>query len=115
MTDHIAEDVLAHSEDEGEWDDAPEKIEVRPSGTQVISARLPEELAQRFLDEAERRGIKPSQLAREAIELLLEDDARLEGVKYYLGFKTRLWGPPTASYETETPLVFKETGSWVHS
>ncbi len=63
-----ADEVLAHSEDEGEWEDEPEQVESRPSGTQVISARLPTVLAEGLLAEANRRGIRPSELVRQAVE-----------------------------------------------
>lgn len=113
MTKHVADEVLAHSEDADEWEETAEPIEVRPSGSQVISARLPDDVAQRFLEEAARRGLKPSQLARAAIEMLLDVEPRVEAIKYYYGAKARLWGTGVASYETESPLVLKE--SWVTS
>lgn len=114
MTDHVADDVLARSEDVGEWEDVAEAIEVRPSGSHVISARIPEELAQRFLDEASRRGLKPSQLAREAFERLLSHDAQVGSVNFTVGYKTRVWGSAkSASYRTETPLVFQADSDWL--
>lgn len=67
-TRNAADSVLAHSEDEGEWDNEPEQIESRPSGTQVISARLPTILAEHVLAEASDRGIRPSELVRQAVE-----------------------------------------------
>ena len=65
---NTADTVLAHSEDDGEWEEEPEQIESRPSGTQVISARLPTVLAERLLSEASSRGIRPSELVRQAVE-----------------------------------------------
>ncbi len=66
-----ADEVLLHSEDEGEWEEEPEQIETKPSGSQVISARLPASLTERVLAEAGRRGVRPSELVREAIEMWL--------------------------------------------
>jgi hypothetical protein len=63
-----ADEVLAHSEDEGEWEEEPAQIESRPSGTQVISARLPSVLAEALLAEAQRLRVRPSELVREAVE-----------------------------------------------
>lgn len=63
-----ADEVLAHSEDEGEWEEEPAPIESRPSGTQVISARLPSALAEALLAEAQRLRVRPSELVREAVE-----------------------------------------------
>jgi len=68
-----ADEIIAHSQDEGEWEDEPEQIETRPSGNQVISARLPTALAEKLLSEAGRRGVRPSELVREAVEALLHD------------------------------------------
>jgi hypothetical protein len=69
--ERLADDILEHSEDEGEWEQEPEEIESRPSGSQVISARLPTALAEQVLAEAARRGAKPSEVVREAIEIWL--------------------------------------------
>ena len=70
-TKRPADEVLAHSEDKGEWEEEPEQIESRPSGSQVISARLPTVLAEALLAEAARRGVRPSELIRDAIEIWL--------------------------------------------
>jgi hypothetical protein len=70
-TKRLADEALAHSEDEGEWEDEPEQIESRPSGNQVISARLPTALAEELLSEAARRGVRPSELVRQAVEAFL--------------------------------------------
>src|SRR5215472_13328625 len=76
-----ADDVLAHSEDEGEWEEEPELIESRPSGTQVVSARLPTILAEELLDEAGRRGIRPSELVRQAVDAFLRaGSGRVAGI-----------------------------------
>lgn len=71
--ERVANEVLEHSEDEGEWDEQPVRIETRPSGTQVVSARLPTALAEELLAEAERRGVKPSELVRDAVDRLLHE------------------------------------------
>jgi hypothetical protein len=63
-----ADEVLVHSEDEDEWEDEPEQIESRPSGTQVISARLPSALAEELLAAAAQRKVRPSDVVREAVE-----------------------------------------------
>jgi hypothetical protein len=63
-----ADDVLAHSEDEGEWDDQPVAAAVRPSGSQVLSARIPAALADQVFEEAARRGVSMSEVVRAAIE-----------------------------------------------
>jgi len=70
-----ADEVLAHSEDDGEWEDEPEQIESRPSGTQVISARLPAPPAKALLNEASSRGIRPSEIVRQAVESYMRSGA----------------------------------------
>lgn len=46
-------------------------IERRPSGNQVISARLPDSLALPLLDEASRLQVSPSEMVRRAVEAYL--------------------------------------------
>lgn len=109
MTDReLADEVLAHSEDVGEWEETPVEIERRPSGTQVVSARLPAELAQRVIAEAEARGTRLSEVIREAVE------AHLTGVRYgsmtgYPGRRLRLISQ-VSGYETENPVVTEAPG-----
>lgn len=100
----VADDVLAHSEDEGEWEDGPAVIESRPRGTQVISARLPVALAQQLLSEAERRGVKPSDLVREAMEEFLSQDALPESVTGFPGHRLH-FSSLSMPYATENPAV----------
>lgn len=57
--------------DDGEWDDEPVHIESRPSGMQVISARLPSPLAEELLALAYARSVPPSVLIREAASAFL--------------------------------------------
>ena len=63
-----ADDVLAHSEDEDEWDDEPVEIEVRPSGSQVISVRVPDDLAHLLFAEVDRRHARLSDVVRAALD-----------------------------------------------
>jgi hypothetical protein len=79
MTDYeeAAEEALAHADDADEWEEQPTNIESRPSGTQVISARLPTALAEELLAEAARRNLKLSDLVREAVERMLHAEAGL--------------------------------------
>ncbi len=100
----IADDVLAHSEDEGEWEDNPTSIESRPRGTQVVSARLPVALAQQLLTEAGRRGIKPSELVREAMEEFLNRGLLHESVTGFPGHRLH-FSSLSMPYATENPAV----------
>jgi hypothetical protein len=92
--------ILAESINEDEWEDQPERIETRPSGTQVISARLPTQVAEELLAEAVRRRIKPSELVREAVENLLHP-SRAGGVTVS-AYRLRVVSHPS-QYLTENP------------
>lgn len=52
-----------------EWE--PMAIESRPSGMQVISARLPTALAERTLAVATAEGVRPSEVVRRALAAFL--------------------------------------------
>jgi hypothetical protein len=96
------DDVLAHSEDEGEWEDEPTRIESRPSGSQVISARLPSDLAEGLLTAAASRGIRPSELVREAVEAWLRPAAgSAVDIRAYAGNNMRLVMPSWPQGRTE--------------
>ena len=89
-----ADDILEHSEDDGEWEQEPEEIESRPSGSQVISARLPTALAEKVLTEAARRGAKPSEVVREAIESWLRSTpGGVAEISAYAGQNMRIITP----------------------
>lgn len=105
-SDEIANDVLAHSEDDNEWDDQPVRIEARPSGTQVISTRLPTALAEELFAKAEQKGLKPSELVREAVDHYLHAKmASATGevhtaISAFVGGNLRIV-TPLAQYRTE--------------
>ena len=107
-----ADEVLAVSEDEGEWEDEPEQVESRPSGTQVISARLPSALAEELLAEAQRRGSRPSEVVRAAVEMWLR--ARSSGVvdiRAYAGQNMTIVTPTAASKTENFNLVVQVEAS----
>src|SRR6266851_8293185 len=98
-----ADEVLAHSQDEGEWEDEPELIESRPSGTHVISARLPTVLAEELLSEASRRGVRPSEVVRQAVEAYLRaGSAKVAGISARSTGMLRVV-TPLSDYRTENP------------
>lgn len=101
-TEGPVDEVLAHSEDEGEWEDEPEQIETRPSGSQVISARLPSALAERLLSVAASRGVRPSELVRDAIEMWLRSSpGSVVDIKAHAGNNMRVLTPPWSPDRTE--------------
>lgn len=100
MTD--ADDVLAHSEDEGEWDDQPVAAAVRPSGNQVLSARIPVALAEQVFDEAARRGVSMSEVVRAAIEEFFTPKV-VHILTAQPGERVRIF--LTYTYDTANPVV----------
>lgn len=101
----VADDVLAHSEDEGEWENEPVVLERRSTGTQVLSARLPRELAHRVFAAAEERRTRPSDVLREALESYFAKDHHVleASATAQPGPRVRLFGPPLRGYETQNP------------
>ena len=80
--------------DEGEWGEEPEQIESRPSGMQVISARLPSALAEELLAAAAHRKVRPSQVVREAVEKWLHaGPAGILGIQASVGGDMRVLSP----------------------
>jgi len=67
-----AADLHDHRNDEGEWSDEVEVIEVRPRRTEVISFRVPSEELDRIEEAAERAGQSLSQFIRAAVQMQLE-------------------------------------------
>ena len=103
-----ADDVLEHSEDPDEWEDEAEHVESRPTGTQVISARLPTMLAEDLLAEASDRGIRPSELVRQAVEAYMRSGARRVASISAQGVNISVSSPQKAQ-PTENPNLIVDT------
>ncbi|MBA2609125.1 MAG: ribbon-helix-helix protein, CopG family, partial [Actinobacteria bacterium] len=73
--EEMADEVFAHRHEAGEWAEEPDPIAVRPSGSEVVSVRLPVELVDRLETAASAQGETVSQFVRAAIQ------ARLDGVQ----------------------------------
>ena len=97
------DDVLAHSEDEGEWDDEPVEIEVRPSGSQVISVRIPDSLADLLFEEVHRRGGRMSDVVRTALDHYLRP-AVWDVIRIMPGERVRVFAVSDLS-DTTNPVV----------
>jgi Ribbon-helix-helix protein, copG family len=67
-----AADLYEHRNDDGEWSDEVEEIEVRPRRTEVVSFRLPSEELDRLESVAEAAGESLSQFVRNAIQMRLD-------------------------------------------
>ena len=95
-------EAMDHRQDRGDVQDA------RSSAMQAVSARLPAALVEQLIEEAARRGIKPSELIRQAVEGLLrerpEKSADLNGsVGYQMTIVT-----PISQYQTENSNLVVE-------
>jgi metal-responsive CopG/Arc/MetJ family transcriptional regulator len=50
---------------------------IRPSAMQTVSARLPAVLVEKLNEEAARQGVRPSELIRQAVEILLRSEPEM--------------------------------------
>ncbi|MFN2490356.1 MAG: ribbon-helix-helix protein, CopG family [Actinomycetota bacterium] len=67
----MAEELYEHRHDEGEWEDEPAEVEVKPKATSVVSFRLPTEELDALEEAAERAGESVSEFVRKALALRL--------------------------------------------
>lgn len=110
-----AEQLYEHRADEGEWDDEPADVRVRPTTTEVVSFRLSGDELDRIQDVARRRGVSLSEFIRKALEHELEggplaafDDVWIGAVKAILGSEwMRHSTRPSASQEAEFPATYQ--------
>lgn len=72
MTEQGADDLFDHRNDPDEWDDQPVEIEVRPTGSEVVSFRLPSDELDRVMEAARAVGESLSQFVRGALSVRLE-------------------------------------------
>lgn len=72
MTEQGADDLFDHRNDPDEWDDEPAEIDVRPTGSEVVSFRLPSDELDRVMEAARAIGESLSQFVREALNDRLE-------------------------------------------
>lgn len=63
-----AEELFEHRDDEGEWDDEPAEVQVRPTTTEVVSFRLGSGDLDRLQAAARARGVSLSEFIRQALE-----------------------------------------------
>lgn len=66
-----AKELLEHRDEPGEWNDEPESVTVKPSGSEVVSFRLPAGEVDALTDAAEANGETVSEFIRKALALRL--------------------------------------------
>lgn len=67
-----ADDLYENRYDPDEWDEQPIQIEVRPTGSEVVSFRLPADELDRIVEAAEKSGESLSEFVRGALRDRLE-------------------------------------------
>lgn len=72
MTEQGADELFDHRNDPDEWDDEPVEIDVRPTGSEVVSFRLPSDELDRVMEAAQAAGESLSQFVRGALSVRLE-------------------------------------------
>lgn len=63
----VAEELYAHRDDPDEWEEEATHLEVRATGTEVVSFRLPSEALDRLQLAAEQRGETLSEILRDIV------------------------------------------------
>ncbi len=71
-----ADDLYENRYDPDEWDDLSVQIEVRPTGSEVVSFRLPADELDRIVDAADAAGESLSEFVRGALRDRLEPSGR---------------------------------------
>jgi predicted transcriptional regulator len=74
-------------------------IESRPSGSHVVSVRLPAPLAERLLAEASARKMRPSEVVRQAVEAFLAGQGSVLALSATCSERMRV-APLAGQYET---------------
>jgi hypothetical protein len=88
--------------------DQDDQEHARPAAMRAVSARLPATLVKELLDEAARRGIKPSELIRQAVESLLHGESdKTADFNVSVGYQMTVM-TPLSQYQTENPNLVVE-------
>ncbi len=73
-------------------------------GRQVVSARIPGDLAVRLLAEADAKGVSASEVVRDALEAWFSQPRLSDVVVVQVGFRVRVLRDERG-YETNNPVV----------
>lgn len=98
-----ADDLYGSRYDPDEWDEQPVQIEVRPTGSEMVSFRLPADELDRVVEAAESTGESLSQFVRGALRDRLEPSGQ--------ALARTVTSGPLARYVRTGPLV---SGVHVH-
>jgi metal-responsive CopG/Arc/MetJ family transcriptional regulator len=78
---------------------------------QAVSARLPAALVEKLNEEAARRGIRPSELIRQAVEILLRGEPdTIADLNASVGYQMTIM-TPLSQYQTENSNLVVEVST----
>ena len=100
-----ADELWEHRNDPDEWSEEAEEIETRPSGSAVVSFRIPWDELEELDDAATERGESLSEFIRKAVRL------RLEGITIATIVEMTYGGAREFSLHTDTPARLRGTGA----
>lgn len=103
--DREPSEATSQRQDEGDSQGA------RPPVMQAVSARLPAALVEKLNEEAARRGIRPSELIRQAVEILLRGEPdTIADLNASVGYQMTIM-TPLSQYQTENSNLVVEVST----
>ncbi len=101
----LAEELWEHRNDPDEWSDEAEDIETRPSGSAVVSFRLPWEELEELDEAAAAKGESLSEFIRKALRF------RLAGIAIAPFVEMTYGGAREFKLHTDIPAGLRGTGA----
>jgi hypothetical protein len=100
-----ADELYEHRNDPDEWSEEAEEIETRPSGSAVVSFRIPWEELEELDDAATERGESLSEFIRKAVRY------RLQGIALAAFVEMTYGGASEFKVHTDAPARLRGTGT----
>ncbi len=101
----LADELYEHRNDPDEWSEEAEEIETRPSGSAVVSFRIPWDELEELDDTATERGESLSEFIRKAVRYHMQGIALAAFVEMTYG------GAREFKLRTDAPARFRGTGA----
>lgn len=102
MSEQGAAELYEHRNDPDEWDDNAVEIDVQPSGSEVVSFRIPSEEFDRVSRAAREAGESLSEFVRSAVRIRLEAPPAVSAQELMSGMLGRvvIYGHETGAART---------------
>jgi hypothetical protein len=100
-----AEELWEHRNDPDEWSEEAEEIETRPSGSAVVSFRIPWEELEKLDEAAAAKGESVSEFIREALRI------RLQGIALATFVEMTYGGASNFRFHGDLPARLRGTGA----